>query len=150
MVRRIARRSYRALSRGDYEHVVRSFARDAVLSFPGEHALSGTFEGRDAIRKWFERLHAVFPDLRLNPETIVVNGFPWDTVVATRFTVSATLPNGRRYVNNGMQFLRLRWGRLVEDLLYEDTQLLAEALAESATSGRPEAGAPPLAPARIG
>jgi hypothetical protein len=48
--------------------------------------------------------------------------------VATRFAVSATLPDGRPYTNEGMQYLRLRWGRAVEDYLYEDTKLLAAEL----------------------
>lgn len=128
IVRRKARATYRALSRGDYESVVRGFTSDATLKFPGDNAFSGTFEGRDAIRGWFKHLHETFPDFRLEPETILVNGFPWDTVVATRFTVTATLPNGSPYLNNGLQFLRLRWGRIVEDVLYEDTQHLAALL----------------------
>ena len=130
-VRRIARGAYRSLSRGDYEAVLRSFAPDAVLEFPGDHPLGGSFHGLDAIRDWFERLHASFPDLRFEPGVILVDGYPWNTVVAARFTVTATLPNGRAYANEGMQFLRLRWGRIVEDVLYEDTQALAEALAEA-------------------
>lgn len=136
MVRRAARATYRALSRGDYEQVVRSFSPDALLTFPGNHALGGTYEGREAIRGWFERLYATFPDLRLDPDTILVNGYPWDTVVATRFRATATAPGGRPYVNEGMQFLRLRWGRVVEDALYEDTQLLAATLAENAVTRR--------------
>jgi ketosteroid isomerase-like protein len=143
LVRRKAQATYRALSRGDYETVVRGFASDAILKFPGDHAFAGTFEGRAAIRGWFKRLHETFPDFRLEPEAILVNGFPWDTVVATRFTVTATLPNGNPYVNTGMQFLRLRWGRIVEDVLYEDTQHLAAVLSEHAATGRPEAAAGP-------
>lgn len=132
VVRRTARGTYRTLSEGDYERVLQSFAPDAVLEFPGDHPLSGSFQGVEAIREWFARLYASFPDFRIQPGTILVNGYPWDTVVAARFTVTATLPSGRAYVNRGMQFLRLRWGRVIEDVLYEDTQLLAEALAESA------------------
>ena len=52
---------------------------------------------------------------------MVVNGWPWNTVVATHLTISATLPDGRAYRNEGMQLLRLRWGRVVEDLIFEDT-----------------------------
>jgi hypothetical protein len=48
--------------------------------------------------------------------------------VATRFRVSATLPDGRPYTNEGMQFLRLRWGKAIEDYLYEDTNKLAAEL----------------------
>jgi ketosteroid isomerase-like protein len=139
MVRRIARKTYRSLSQGDYEAVVASLDPEAVLSFSGDHALGGTFEGRDAVRAWFERLFACFPDLKLRPETIVVEGFPWNTSVATRFRVAATLPSGASYNNEGMQFLRIRWGRVVEDRIYEDTQALAEALDELSQAGVAEA-----------
>jgi ketosteroid isomerase-like protein len=135
---------YRRLSAGDYEGPLRSFSDAAVLRFWGEHALGGRLEGKELIRQWFQRLFRVFPDLELRPEAIVVNGWPWNTVIATRFVVSATLPGGRPYVNNGMQFIRLRWGRVVEDFLYEDTAVLSSALAEIAAGGTAEASAAPL------
>jgi ketosteroid isomerase-like protein len=138
LVKRTARSTYEALSRGDYEDVVKSFAPDALLFFAGDHALGGTFRG-DAIRGWFERLFACFPDLKLQPQTIVVEGFPWNTSVATRFQVTATLPLGKSYTNAGMQLLRIRWGRIVEDRIYEDTQVLAAALGQLHEAGVAEA-----------
>lgn len=138
-VRRIARRTYGALSRGDFQTVVAGFDSEAVLFFSGDHVLAGTFRGREAIFAWFKRLYACFPDLRLHPETIVVEGFPWDTRVATRFRVTATLSSGRPYANEGMQLLRIRWGRVVEDRLYEDTKALNDALSELAQAGVPAA-----------
>ena len=141
-VRRIIRRTYRALSRGDYERVVQSFAPGAVLCFAGHHALGGTFEGTAAIRSWFQRLFRVFPGLQLEPQRIVVEGFPWNTWVATRFTVTATLPTGEPYANEGMQFLNIRWGRVIEDRLVEDTQALAAALGVASQAGIAEAAAP--------
>jgi ketosteroid isomerase-like protein len=144
MVRRATRGAYRTLSAGDFDRAIRAFAPDAVFLFLGDHALGGRLEGRRLIGRWFDRLSRVFPDLRLDPEVILVNGWPWNTMVATRFRATATLPGGRTYVNNGMQFIRLRWGRIVEDFLYEDTQVLAGALAEIAASGNSEAAAAPL------
>ena len=44
-----------------------------------------------------------------------------ETTVATHLVISATLADGRPYSNEGMQLLRLRWGRVVEDLIFEDT-----------------------------
>jgi hypothetical protein len=38
-----------------------------------------------------------------------------------------------------MQFLRLRWGRVVEDRLYEDTQKLAAVLERAPQPGTAEA-----------
>jgi ketosteroid isomerase-like protein len=144
LVRRATSRVYERLSAGDYATPLRSFAPTAVLRFYGDHALGGHIEGREAIRAWFERLLEIFPDLRLRPLTIVVNGFPWDAVVATRFVATATLPDGRPYANNGMQLIRLRWGRVVEDLLFEDTAALSQALTTIAAAGRPVATAAPL------
>ena len=139
VVKRNLRNTFAAVSRGDQQAVVRAFAPDAALSFAGDHALAGTFEGRDAIQEWFRRLFRCFPDLTLDPEKIVVEGFPWDTSVATRFRVRATLPTGARYTNEGMQLLRIRWGRVVEERLYEDTQALSTALTAIADSGVLEA-----------
>jgi ketosteroid isomerase-like protein len=128
IVRSQIRRSYAKISRGEYDDVVDRFAGDAVFCMAGDHALGGENHGREAIREWFQRVHRMFPDLRLEPHTIAVSGGPWNTVVGTRFFVSATLPDGSAYRNEGMQFLRLRWAKAVEDRLYEDTQVLAEAL----------------------
>jgi ketosteroid isomerase-like protein len=124
----MVRRGYAQLSAGDFDAVVKTFHPSAVLRFSGDHAMAGEQRGIDAVRAWFDRVHGYFPDLRIEPDQIVVDGWPWDTRVATRFRVSATLADGRPYANEGMQFLRLRWGRAVEDYLYEDTQKLAAEL----------------------
>jgi ketosteroid isomerase-like protein len=135
------RKTFAAVSRGDGKTVMRAFAPDATLFFAGDHPLGGTFQGRPSIRGWFERLFATFPDLHLEPVKIVVEGFPWDTSVATRFTVTATLPTGETYTNEGMQLLRIQWGRVVEERLYEDTQVLSKALDTVAAARGPGANA---------
>jgi ketosteroid isomerase-like protein len=133
MYRRIVARRIRAtfasLSRGDYEPVVRRFVDDGVLEMKGDHALGGERRGRDAVEAWFAATWTrYFPGLQVLPLDVVVTGPPWNTRIATRFDVRATLPDGTDYRNQGMQYLRLRWGRVLEDRLYEDTQRLAAAL----------------------
>ena len=113
----------------DAEKTAAQFAPDAVLAFAGDSELGGERHGCAAIAAWFRRLFATFADFRLEPLTIVVNGPPWATTVATRFQVKATLPDGTAYANEGMQYVRLRWGRIVEDRIYEDTAKLERALA---------------------
>ena len=144
VVKKKTRAVYAALSRGDYEAVLGSFASEVLFQFLGDHPLGGRLRDRELIRRWFQRYFGLFPDLRIEPQSIVVDGGPWDTRVATRFVATATLPDGRPYVNNGMQFIRLRWGRVVEDFLYEDTQALTTALAGLAAAGNTEASAAPL------
>lgn len=128
VVRRIVRRTYRRLTREEYEKVVAQFAPSARFLFAGDHAFGGERRGPDQIRAWFEEAFELFPDLRLEPDQILVGGWPWDTWIAVHFRVRATLRDGSPYRNEGMQLLHLRWGRAVEDYLFEDTQKLAAAL----------------------
>ena len=128
LVKKLVRDAFAALNRGDYQRVVAAFDERAVLTFPGDHDLAGCFEGADAIKAWFELLGRRLPGLNLRPRSVLVEGFPWDTRVATLFEASATLANGASYRNEGVQLLRLRWGRVLEERLYEDTQTLAKAL----------------------
>jgi len=139
IVRKVVRRAFATISAGDAGRLAAQFAPDAVFRFSGDHALGGELHGRAAIEAWFARIGRLFPDLRLAPLDIVVNGGPWATTVATRFTVRATLPGGEPYENEGMQYVRLSWGSIVEDRLYEDTAALVAALHRIAEAGQPEA-----------
>jgi ketosteroid isomerase-like protein len=121
IVKRIVRRTFQRLSEGDYEAVVRQFGPDSRFLFSGDHALGGERRGQDAVRRWFQQMLGLFPGIRIEPQDVVVNGWPWNTTVATHLAISATLADGRPYRNEGMQLLRLRWGRVVEDLIFEDT-----------------------------
>jgi ketosteroid isomerase-like protein len=135
IVKRLLHRSYARISRGEYEAVLEQFAPSVRFAFAGTSVLGGERRGIDEVRQWFELVFELFPGLWLEPQAVVVNGWPWNTVVATRFTVQATLGDGRPYSNEGMQFLRLRWGRVVEDRLYEDTQKLETELQRMAQEG---------------
>ena len=127
-VRRIVRRTFADLSRGDYDAVVRRFGPRSRFVFAGDHALGGERRGQEAVREWFRAMLGRFPGIRIEPTDVLVNGWPWNTVVATHLEISATLADGRPYRNEGMQLLRLRFGRVVEDLIFEDTLKLDRVL----------------------
>jgi ketosteroid isomerase-like protein len=129
IVRRNVRRSFQRLSDGAYEQVLRQFAPDVAFSFAGTHVLGGERRGVALVRGWFTQLYQTFPGIRFDVREVLVAGWPWDTRVATHFAVSAPRRDGSAYRNEGMQLARLRWGRIIEDRLYEDTQLLASELA---------------------
>jgi ketosteroid isomerase-like protein len=139
IVKQIVRRTYRRLSEGEWEAVTGIFAPDAVFRMSGTHPLGGERRGAEAIRGWFEQSFTTFPGLQLEPIEVVVGGWPWNTRVTVRFTVRWRRPDGSMYENEGMQFLRLRWGRAVEDYLYEDTQALAAELERVGAGGHPGA-----------
>jgi ketosteroid isomerase-like protein len=134
IVKRIVRSRFASLSEGDYEPIVKQFRPQSRFMFAGEHALGGERWGRDAAREWFQDMLRRFPGIQIEPREIVVNGWPWNTVIATHLSISAPRPGGREYRNEGMQLLRLSWGRVVEDLIFEDTLALDAELRRSAHS----------------
>jgi ketosteroid isomerase-like protein len=144
IVRRIVRRSFARLSKGEYEPIVKQFRPQSRFMFAGNHALGGERRGQEDVREWFREMLRRFPGIQIVPRHIVVNGGPWNTVVATHLMISAPRPGGREYRNEGMQLLRLSWGRVVEDLVFEDTLALDAELRRSEHSGElpPVTGVP--------
>ncbi len=135
IVRRIMRAGFRRMSvTHDASQLVAQFSDDAVLVLSGDHDLGGEQRGREAIARWFARLFAMFPGFAIEPLAIVVAGPPWATTAATRFRITATLPDGSPYTNEGMQFVRIRFGRILEDRIYEDTAKLSSALEKIAAA----------------
>ncbi|MEO8609675.1 MAG: nuclear transport factor 2 family protein [Chloroflexota bacterium] len=138
------------ISKANFEAVLSLFAEDIHFTFVGNHALGGDWHDRAMAKRWFERVHRLFPDLQLRPKQIRVAGWPWDVTVTTQFAITATLPDKSQYRNEGVQILRIRWGTIVSDYLIEDTQLLSTALAQIASRGNVEAAegrlSPPLSP----
>lgn len=124
IVRRIIRSGFRALSAGDYEQVLRLFHPQITFAFAGTSPLGGERTGVEAVRAWFQQLYASFPGIQFTVHQVIVQGWPWNTLVATRFSLAAPRLDGSVYGNEGMQLVRLRWGRVVEDRLYEDTHQL--------------------------
>lgn len=93
---------------------------DVRLTFPGDNSWSGTFEGRQAVKAWLERLASV--GLQTFPDEVVVKGFPWNTTVCVRGRDHLRSPTGELvYENRFVIWGRMVWGRLKEYEVYEDT-----------------------------
>lgn len=140
LVRRTVRTGFRALSAGDYEQVVRQFHPQVVFSFAGPAPLGGERRGVVAVRAWFQRLFSFFPGIQFTAHQVIVQGWPWNTLVATRLSIAAPRVDGSTYQNEAMQLLRLRWGKVVEDRLHEDTYKLAVELQKRLSNQGTEEG----------
>jgi len=57
----------------------------------------------------------LFPGVRFEVRDVIVAGWPWNTRVAVRLGIDATLADGSPYRNEAVQWIRLRWGKLVDD-----------------------------------
>ncbi|WP_210587510.1 nuclear transport factor 2 family protein [Streptomyces sp. GESEQ-35] len=127
IVRRKVRTLWRTVGSGGYRQAVALAAPDVHFRFIGDTPMSADLRGRDAFAAWFERFEEIFPGLRLTLQDVAVQGPPWNTTVATRLHIRGTLADGSPYENEAMQWVRLRWGRMVEDIVLEDTLRLDRA-----------------------
>lgn len=117
----LTRRNVAALRDGDPEPLLRMFAEDAVLVFPGEHSWGRTYRGKAEIRGFLERFVAV--GLSGETKAILVQGPPWRTEIAVEFDDEARDPDGTvAYENRALIRLTARWGRIVREETFEDTQ----------------------------
>ncbi|MDG5482563.1 nuclear transport factor 2 family protein [Mycolicibacterium gadium] len=123
LVRKVAQTGWQRLS--DHRVDDLPLAADVHFVFLGEHELAADLRGAEALRDWLRALFVRFPRLRFEPEDVIVEGGPWSTRLATRYTAT----QDGELVYRGVQFARITWGKLVEETIQPDTQLLVAALA---------------------
>src|SRR5215207_8670709 len=143
-VERNVRATFRRVGQRDYEALLEQTAPSVLHVFPGEHALGGTRNTRDALRRWFQRLFLLFPELRFEVKEVAVRGLPWDATVIVQWENRGRACDGRPYTNQGAHVLRLRWGRMIYLHEYLDSQRVAAVCRRLARQGVSEAAAEPV------
>jgi ketosteroid isomerase-like protein len=90
--------------------------------FLGDHPLAVDIRGADALRAWLrDQLFHRFHRLRFEVEEMVVEGTPWSTRVATRYVAN----QDGQLVYRSTTFARVVWGKLADERVLPDTQVLA-------------------------
>ncbi|MFV8166983.1 nuclear transport factor 2 family protein [Mycobacterium sp. 134] len=100
-------------------------ADDVHFVYLGDHPLAVDLRGADAERAWLrDKFFRSFPDIRFEVESMVVEGGPWSTRIATSYAATRQGQVVYRGVNVG----RVVWGKVVEERILPDTQALVAAL----------------------
>jgi ketosteroid isomerase-like protein len=149
IVKRRLRWLFAEANRGNYHAIIDALAPRFVYRFIGDTPLGGTRNRRSSMTAWFERIYRLVPDAKLNPQTIVVEGPPWNTRIMTYVKFNGTLPPagqqaGAPYENEVMQLISLKWGRIHSVLTIEDTLRFDRVLPLLAKAGIVEATAAPI------
>jgi ketosteroid isomerase-like protein len=136
-VRAMIRRNIRLLNEGRYEPALAMFAADATLTFPGDNSWSRmyrepqggresspTHRGKAEIEAFLRRY--VELGIQMEVEDILVNGPPWNTRAAVIVNDWALDAGGNElYANRAVLVVRSRWGKIVAQEDYEDTERAA-------------------------
>ncbi len=145
VVRGMLRSAFAALNKGDVRTVTGKFGADAEHYFIGQHALSGTRRTNESIRRWYNRLLRLFPDIEFQLHRIEVKGPPWRTLATIEWTETNTGTDGVRSRNEGVNVVDIRWGKVRRVRIYTDTAELTRTLDRLAKAGNSEAKAAPIA-----
>jgi ketosteroid isomerase-like protein len=125
-VRLMLRRNVTALMAGDPGPLLKMYAKDAVLEFPGSHSWGPEYRGRDEIEGFLRRFLA--SGLRGEIVDLFVAGPPWATRIAVLFddwAYDAAGGSTKVYENRSVIVLVTRFGKVVRERVYEDTQKVA-------------------------
>jgi hypothetical protein len=129
LISRQTKRVYARFNAGDAELALARFADTGRLVFHGRSRLAADLRTKPEIAEWLSGLMRL--DLRWTVHEVLVQGPPWDTRLVTRYTVSTIREGSRRDLYVGVQYARLKWGRVYLDEILPDTEALAEHLSGS-------------------
>ena len=124
IVGRIVRALIGRLNAGDKPALMRGFADDAHLVFPGDSSFAGDYHPKREIEGFMDRFLALGPSFVVHD--VGAAGPPWNLRVFFRFSDRIPIPDGGEYRNEGMEYLRIRWGKVREQRVYLDTQKVAD------------------------
>jgi ketosteroid isomerase-like protein len=144
IVKKEIRKTFDHVNNHRWDEAVKAAAPHVHHRVSGIHVLAGERHSKEALRRWFERIGRVLPDLRIKVNNVWVKGWPWHTTVFAQWDGTATLLNGDPYVNRGLHVFTLRWGRLHALEEFYDSQATARGLAAQAAAGLKEAVAEPI------
>ena len=124
IVKQALRRLEKQLGGGEVDKLMAAYADDAVMVFPGDSSWGGEHRGKQAIRAWLERFVALKPTFVLGDAAVA--GPPWNMRIMFTFSDRIVAPDGFEYRNAGMEYVRMRFGKIVEHRVHLDTEKVTE------------------------
>jgi len=109
--------AFRLLGEKNLTKFMADWSEDSVFHYPGQLSVSGTFQGKENIRRWFQNTmnHFEIIDFQLN-HVCVENIFDvagTNNLIA-QWTVNLTNKDGVKVTNVGANLVRIKSRRIVE------------------------------------
>jgi ketosteroid isomerase-like protein len=119
LVGRMLRTGYAQAVAGQPRMLMALAADDVEFVFPGRNSFAGRLRGKAELVTWLARFASLRPDFRVHD--VIVSGAPWNMRVAVRFSDAI----GDDYRNEGVEYLRLRRGKLRSIEVFADTERIS-------------------------
>ena len=116
--------AFDALNRRDFEAFLSDWRDDCTFVYPGDLPVSGKFEGKDAIAKWFKNFLDQFPQLTFTVKNLCIDNvfdFVGTNTVAAHWDIDYTNKDGKKIQNSGVSIIKIKFGKaeLVTDYYFD-------------------------------
>jgi ketosteroid isomerase-like protein len=119
LVGQVIRRGYAQAVAGQPKMLMMLAAEDVEFVFPGQNSFAGRLRGKDELAAWMARFASMSPEFDI--QDVLVSGPPWNMRVAVRFHDAI----GDDYQNEGVEYLRLQWGKVRKLEVFADTERIS-------------------------
>ncbi len=130
VAKRAVRRAFGILNNRDADGAVAGLADDAVMEYPGTSALSGVYEGKEAIHKrmtdWFnQKQHVAFTLHNVAVDRVAAMG-PSNSVIV-EWTLETDTVAGEPLAMDGITVFEVKRGKVarIKDYVYDPDQATA-------------------------
>lgn len=108
------------LNNHDIEDIMSLFSDEASLIFPGSNSLGGFYLGKKKIKRFFQKLYIMVPDIHFTIKNILHS----ERTVSVEWISTGITKKGIPYENRGVSFIELKNDFIKEMRLYLDTEKL--------------------------
>ena len=117
-------RSFQAMNNHDIDEFMSGWRDDGVFIYPGEIPVSGTFEGRDAVEKWFQNFFDHYTKIKFDVQDICLKNIfdlTGNNVAAVHWNIELTNRDGREGQNSGVTVITIEGGKVVrvKDFMFD-------------------------------
>jgi ketosteroid isomerase-like protein len=114
-------RNMDSMRAGDPQPTLAMDAADVEFRFPGDSSFAPGARGKPELERWLARFIEI--GLQIYPDEVILKGFPWRQTICVRGQIHLDRPgDGRVYDNRYVIWGHIRWGKLREYEVYEDTE----------------------------
>ena len=124
IIKRMIRGAFQALNRHDIDTFLKNWHDDGTFIYPSDIMVSGTHEGKTAIRSWFENFFDLFPTIEFTVKHVAVKNIfdvTGSNVAIAEWDIKVTKKDGFSAANSGVSVIVTRMGKViyVKDYIFD-------------------------------
>ncbi len=124
--------AFEALNQRDFPTFSAAWRDDCVFIYPGDVKMSGRYEGKAAIEKWFKKFLDQFPQIHFTLKNICVDNildFVGTNTVAVHWDIDLTNRDRQKIQNSGVTVIDIKFGKAlhVKDFFFDSNETVKKA-----------------------